>query len=270
MNEGRLLLTNDDGLYAPGLVSLANRLNGAGYGLTVVAPDRERSSVGHALTLTRPIRLWEAERAGYQENIRVYGCDGTPSDCVVLGVEVVDPGVTCVISGINRGPNLGDDLTYSGTVSAAMEGLILGKRAMAVSLDCHRAEGRHHYETAATIVVDLLAWLGETLPPAGVLLNVNVPNREHGELSGLVVTRKGLRIYEGKVTEIRNPHGMPSFWIAGKPEDEMTDGTDVWAIAHGNVSITPIHMDMTHFPSIEALKIAGLEKLGQRGEVVDN
>jgi 5'-nucleotidase len=269
MKARRLLLTNDDGLYAPGLVTLANELFKAGYPLTVVAPDRERSSVGHALTLNRPIRLWEADRGGYDQGIKLFGCDGTPSDCVVLGMEVADPEASFVVSGINRGPNLGDDLTYSGTVSAAMEGLILGKGALAVSLNCQRSDPNQHYGTAASVVLDVLRWLGENLLPREVLLNINVPNLEKAGLEGYQVTRKGLRTYEGKVTEFRSPHGTLSYWIAGRPEDEMAEGTDVWAVAHGKVSITPIHMDMTHFPSLEMLRSKGLENLGPAALKVD-
>lgn len=262
MTACRLLLTNDDGIYAPGLVTLANRLHEAGYSLSVVAPDRERSSVGHALTLNRPIRLWEAERGLYAPGVRIFGCDGTPSDCVVLGMEVVDPQIGLVVSGINRGPNLGDDLTYSGTVSAAMEGVILGKGALALSLNCHRSEAENRYDTAAVSAVKILDWLGENELSKGILLNINVPNLPLEMLEGFMVTRKGLRTYEGKVTEFRNPHGALSYWIAGRPEDEMAEGTDVWAVAHGLVSITPIHMDMTHFPSIRFLKEKGIEALG--------
>lgn len=153
MKSRHLLLTNDDGIYAPGIMTLANTLHESGYPVTVVAPDRERSSVGHALTLNRPIRLWEADRGGYDVGIRLFGCDGTPSDCVVLGAETVVPEASFVVSGINRGPNLGDDLTYSGTVSAAMEGLILGKNALAVSLNCTRSEPVHHYATLIRVAL---------------------------------------------------------------------------------------------------------------------
>ena len=262
MKTSRFLLTNDDGIYAPGLVNMANALHAAGYKLTVVAPDRERSSVGHALTLNRPIRLWDADRGGYAEGINLVGCDGTPSNCVVLGIEVLEPATDFVISGINRGPNLGDDLAYSGTVSAAMEALILGRGALAVSLNCKRTDPVHHYATASSVVLKLLGWLSTNRLPKEVLLNVNVPNLEFESVEGFQVTRKGLRTYEGKVTEFRSPHGILSYWIAGKPEDEMAEGTDVWAVAHGLVSITPVHMDMTHFPSIAMLKGNGLEEIG--------
>jgi 5'-nucleotidase len=265
MKSRHLLLTNDDGIYAPGIMTLANTLHESGYPVTVVAPDRERSSVGHALTLNRPIRLWEADRGGYDVGIRLFGCDGTPSDCVVLGAETVVPEASFVVSGINRGPNLGDDLTYSGTVSAAMEGLILGKNALAVSLNCTRSEPVHHYATAAEVALEILDWSENNSLPREVLLNVNVPNIERALIEGFEVTRKGIRTYEGKVTEFRSPHGTLSYWIAGRPEDEMAEGTDVCAVAHGRVSITPVHMDMTHFPSIESLRAKGLERLGMEG-----
>jgi 5'-nucleotidase len=261
MNVWKILLTNDDGIYAPGIIELANVLHGAGNEVTVVAPDRERSSVGHALTLNRPIRLWEADRGGYAPGVRLFNCDGTPSDCVVLGVETVAKEACLVISGINRGPNLGDDLTYSGTVSAAMEGLILGKRAFAVSLNCLRSDPVHHYPTAAEVVLRILDWLRSHELSKEVLLNINVPNLEKEKIRGFEITRKGLRTYEGKVTQFRSPHGILSYWIAGRPEDEMKEGTDVCAVAHGRVSITPVHLDMTHFPSIERLRQDGLEFL---------
>jgi len=262
MKSAHLLLTNDDGIYAPGIMTLANTLHASGYHVTVVAPDRERSSVGHALTLNRPIRLWEADRGGYADGIRLFGCDGTPSDCVVLGAETVDTEASFVVSGINRGPNLGDDLTYSGTVSAAMEGLILGKGALAVSLNCTRLEPVHHYATAAEVALEILEWTRENSLPGEVIMNINVPNVERAMIEGFEVTRKGLRTYEGKVTEFRSPQGTLSYWIAGKPEDELAEGTDVCAVAHGRVSITPVHMDMTHFPSIDLLREKGIEKWG--------
>ncbi len=261
MNTCKILLTNDDGIYAPGIIELANALHGAGNDVTVVAPDRERSSVGHALTLNRPIRLWEADRGGYEPGVQLFSCDGTPSDCVVLGVETAAKETNLVISGINRGPNLGDDLTYSGTVSAAMEGLILGKGAIAVSLNCQRTDPVHHYPTAAGVVLRILDWLRCHELSKEVLLNINVPNLEKEKINGFEITRKGLRTYEGKVTQFRSPHGIMSYWIAGRPEDEMKEGTDVYAVAHGKVSITPVHLDMTHFPSIERLRQDGLESL---------
>jgi 5'-nucleotidase len=257
----KILLTNDDGVFAPGLVTLASYLSSKGYTWTVVAPDRERSSVGHAITLTRPLRLSEISQGVYPSGQRVYACDGTPSDCVVLGVEEVSPEVNMVISGINNGPNVGDDLTYSGTVSAAMEGVIMGRPSIAVSLNCSSRDEVCHYDTAAIVIGKILEVLEKEPLDEGVLLNVNVPNLPIPLLKGVRVTRKGVRLYEGKVTQLRDPHGRVYFWVSGRPEDQLIEGCDVWALANGYVSITPVHMDMTHYPSVERYSNNGLEKI---------
>ena len=257
----KLLLTNDDGVFAPGLLTLAAALSGAGHECSVVAPDRERSSIGHAITLTRPLRLWPILNGSYPEKSSAFACDGTPSDCVLLAHEEVLPNPDMVVSGINRGPNLGDDLTYSGTVSAAMEGIILGSSSMAVSLNCSEIDSEHHYQTAAAVTVSLLSFLGTYPLSRGVLLNVNVPNLPLADLQGIQVTRKGTRIYGGKVTRLKDPSGRPCFWISGKAEDDLVEGSDVWAVANGYVSVTPLHMDMTHFPSLGDLETNGAAEI---------
>ena len=257
----RLLLTNDDGVFAPGLITLASALAGAGHEISVVAPDRERSSVGHAITLTRPLRLWPVTSGAYPETSSAFACDGTPSDCVLLAHEEVLPNPDMVVSGINRGPNLGDDLTYSGTVSAAMEGIILGSSSMAVSLNCSESDPEHFYKTAAAVAVSLLSFLENFPLSRGVLLNVNVPNLPLDEVKGIRVTRKGTRVYEGKVTRMKDPSGRSYFWISGKAEDDLVEGSDVWAVARGYVSVTPVHMDMTHFPSLGALETNGAAEI---------
>ncbi len=254
------LVTNDDGIYAPGILALTAALEREDLNPMVLAPDRERSSVGHAITLTRPLRVWSAIEGVYPMSIRAYCCDGTPSDCVVLGLDELVPEATWVLSGINNGPNLGDDLTYSGTVSAAMEGVILGRRAVAVSLDCHRDHERLHYEAAGEIVVRLLRRVIQSSLPSGVLLNVNIPNRPLAEMKGVMVTRQGKREYADKVTPLTDPFGRASYWVAGRPEDDLVEGSDVWAVAHGYVSVTPIHMDMTHYDSMMYLRDDGIEK----------
>lgn len=254
----RVLVTNDDGVFAPGISTLASTLAENGHEPVVVAPDRERSSVGHAITLNRPLKLQRIHSGPYPDELEVHSCDGTPSDSVVLGLEEIAPDITTVISGINRGPNLGDDLTYSGTVSAAMEGLVFDRQSIAVSLNISGDQEEAHYETAAHFIVKLLEWLKESPLPKGVLLNVNVPNLPLSLIKGVDVTRKGIRIYEGKVNRLQDPHGRTLFWIAGKPEDEIVEGTDVWAVAHGYVSVTPIHLDMTHYPSLKTFCEKGL------------
>jgi len=172
---------------------------------------------------------------------------------------MADPAL--VVSGINRGPNLGDDLTYSGTVSAAMEGVILGLGAIAFSLDCHENDQEQHYETASSVAGALIDFIRSNPLPRGVLLNVNVPNVPLSLLRGVRVTRKGVRLYEGKVTRFTDPGGRTYYWVAGRPEDQLEEGSDVWAAANGYVSVTPVHMDMTHFPSIETLTADGAEKI---------
>lgn len=256
----KILLTNDDGVFAPGISVMANFLNKKNYNSFVVAPNRERSSVGHAITLHRPLRLWRVENGPYPVGYQTYACDGTPSDSVVLAVEELEPETSLVVSGINRGPNVADDLTYSGTVSAAMEGVILGCPAIAVSLNSSRDDDEN-YETAAHIVCKVIEWINENPLPKGVLLNINVPNVPLSLIKGVRVTRKGVRIYEGKVTKLNDPHGRVYFWISGRPEDQLVEGCDVWALARGYVSITPIHMDMTCYECLEDVRNGGLETI---------
>lgn len=254
-----VFVTNDDGVHAPGIAALAKAFKNAGHSPTVVAPDRERSSVGHAITLNRPLRLWSIESDLYGPEIEVHTCDGTPSDCVVLGIDQLCPQADLVVSGINNGPNLGDDLTYSGTVSAAMEGSILGYPSLAVSLNCSREDSERHYESAAEIMVQLIDWLSQSPAPREIVLNVNVPNLPLPLIKGIKVTHKGTRIYADKVTKLQDPHGRNYYWVAGRPEDDLVEGSDVWAVAHGYVSVTPIHMDMTHYDTLEIMRSGGIE-----------
>lgn len=256
----RILVTNDDGVLSPGIIALATHLKSAGHEVIVVAPERQHSSVGHAITLHRPLRLWQIGNGPYPEGVAVYACNGTPSDSVVLGLEELDPSVEIVCSGINIGPNLGDDLTYSGTVSAAMEGVVLGRPSVAFSLDCDDEAGAH-FNTAGIIAAKIVGWLKNHPLDKGLLLNVNIPDEEIKHISGIKVTKKGLRIYEGKVSKLRDPHGRVYYWIAGKPTDQLIEGTDVWAVANGCVSVTPVHLDMTHYPSLMKLKSDGLEEV---------
>jgi 5'-nucleotidase len=233
-----ILATNDDGIHAPGLAALADALAELGE-VYVVAPDREQSAVGHALTLHRPLRV---DRVGD----RRFAVNGTPSDCVNLGVLglLPEPPVL-VVSGINHGSNLGDDVTYSGTVSAAMEGTLLGVPSMAIS----QVEGDVAGFEGAARVTQLVAArvLVEGLP-AKTLLNVNVPR---GELQGIRLTRLGHRVYREKVVEEMDPRGRPYFWIgAGPPEWQADDASDIAAVHAGFAAITPLHLDLTHFGAL--------------------
>jgi len=241
MGRGRptILVSNDDGVHAQGLVALAAALRGLG-AVYVVAPDRERSTVGHALTLHRPLRV---ETLGP----RRYAINGMPSDCVNLGVLGILPSrPDVVVAGINRGSNLGDDVTYSGTVSAAMEGLLLGVPSLAISMvegDDFGPAGR-----VARLLTELV--LRHGLPP-DTLLNVNVPA---GEVKGIRLTRLGRRVYSQKVVEETDPRGKTYYWIGGGPPLwEAGEGTDFEAVNAAWVSVTPLHLDLTNHEALRAL-----------------
>jgi 5'-nucleotidase len=238
-----ILVSNDDGIHAPGLVALASALEVVGE-VNVVAPDREQSAVGHALTLHRPLRV---EPLG----ARRFAVNGTPTDCVnlaILGILPVRPDV--VVSGINSGSNLGDDVTYSGTVSAAMEGSLLGVPALAVSL--LDAGEDADYGPAAREAVELTRLLLEERGSGVTLVNVNVPR---GEPRGRRLTRLSRRVYSEKVTEERDPRGKLYYWIgAGPPAWESGEDTDFAAVHAGYVSVTPLHLDLTSYDGLQALK----------------
>ena len=235
-----LLVANDDGFDAPGLLALVAAVAHLGR-VVVVAPDRERSGAGHALTLGRPLRV----RRRAEDRFEV---DGTPTDCVHLGVFNLTGGTppTLVLSGINRGVNLGDDVTYSGTVAAALEGTLLRIPSIAISVE-RDAEGHAVYDAAAALAGRIAEKaIARGIPP-GVLLNVNVPA---GTPRGIRITRQGTRTYRAAAVCRLDPSGRPYYWIAGAdttPSHEH-DG-DHAALREGYVSITPLHADMTHEPS---------------------
>ena len=227
-----LLVTNDDGIHAAGLAALAGALDDLGE-VHVLAPEREQSACGHALTLHRPLSV-------HRWGERRHSVNGTPSDCVNLGVLGFLPErPVLVVSGVNHGSNLGDDVTYSGTVSAAMEGTLLGVPSIAVSL----VEG-DDFEHAARIARHVaMRVLVNGLPPM-TLLNVNVPA---GVPKGVRLTRLGHRVYSGKIVEQADPRGRSHYWIgAGPPAWEALDGTDMGAVHEGYAAVTPLHLDLTH------------------------
>ncbi len=242
----KILITNDDGINAPGIKALVEGLKGLG-DLTVVAPDREQSASGHSLTLQRPLRI-SKRAAGW------YVVDGTPTDCVFIGVNHLlrQEKPDLVISGINRGGNLGDDITYSGTVAAAFEATLLGIPAIAVSLEYKRD---FHFATAARVVREVAVKVLDRGMPADTLLNVNVPDLSWDELAGFRVTRQGKRSYSDVVCENRDPRGRRYYWIGGEvlPGDYLA-GTDAADVHAGFVSITPIHLDLTNYKALEPLQ----------------
>jgi 5'-nucleotidase len=227
-----LLVTNDDGVHAAGLAALAAVLEDLGE-VHVLAPEREQSACGHALTLHRPLSV-------HRWGDRRHSVNGTPSDCVNLGVLGFLPErPVLVVSGVNHGSNLGDDVTYSGTVSAAMEGTLLGVPSIAVSL----VEGDEFAEAARVARQVAMRVLVSGLPPM-TLLNVNVPA---GVPKGVRLTRLGHRVYSGKIVEQADPRGRAHYWIgAGPPEWEALDGTDTGAVHDAYASVTPLHLDLTH------------------------
>jgi 5'-nucleotidase len=239
----RILVTNDDGIFSEGIKLLATSLQEIAE-VIVVAPDREQSATGHALTLTRPLRMQRV-----QENW--YAVDGTPTDCVNLGVLALlkDRPPDFVVSGINFGLNLGDDVTYSGTVSATFEGTLLGIPSVAFSQEV--AEG-FSFETAARFarqIVEMLIAPEAWELPKDLLLNVNVPA---GPVSGLSFTKLGRRFYKQSVIENLDPRGRKYYWIAGSPQWREESGTDYAAISAGRISITPLHLDLTYYPGLES------------------
>ena len=236
-----ILVTNDDGVHAPGLAALASALDELG-DVYVVAPDREQSAVGHALTLHRPLRVTTIGE-------RRFSVNGTPSDCVnlaVLGLLPERP--VLVAAGINHGSNLGDDVTYSGTVSAAMEGTLLGVPSMAVSQSDPETGTLDGAQAVAKLVASRV--LVEGLP-GKTLLNINVPA---GPLAGIRMTRLGHRVYQEKVVRETDPRGLPYYWIgAGPPVWSEDEASDIAAVHRGMASVTPLHLDLTHHGALQRM-----------------
>lgn len=235
-----ILISNDDGILAPGINTLAATLKQIA-DITVVAPDRDRSAASNSLTLSRPIRVQEQEKG----RIAV---EGTPTDCVHLAITgLFEKRPDMVVSGINDGANLGDDVLYSGTVAAAMEGRYLGLPAIAVSLVGH--EGKH-YNTAALVAKNLVLRIQNHPLPANTILNVNVPDIPITDIAGYEVTRLGSRHGAEPVIKQKDPRGKTIYWIGPPgPEQDAGVGTDFYAIRKNFVSITPLHLDLTHYDS---------------------
>ena len=242
-----ILVSNDDGIHSTGIHILADTLRSIG-DVYIIAPDRERTAASHALTLHKPLRL---EQIGD----RIYSVSGTPTDCVNLGINGILPErPDIVVSGINKGGNLGDDVTYSGTVSAAFEGTLLGIPSFAIS---QVADGNYKFETSAKIALHLTLLIKEQSLPPDVLLNVNVPNLDIKEIKGIKITRQGKRIYDEKaIIEKLDPRGKKYYWIGGsRLLWEKTKDSDFSAIEEGMVSITPLRLDLTEYNAIKTLHL---------------
>ncbi|MCL4395108.1 MAG: 5'/3'-nucleotidase SurE [Chloroflexi bacterium] len=248
-----ILVTNDDGVDAPGLLALKQALQVLDE-IVVVAPDHNWSGAGHTKTLHKPLRV---EKRTLRDGSQAFACDGAPTDCValvMLGLLAAKPAL--VVSGINPGANVAHDLTYSGTVAAAMEGAINDVPSLAVSLDAEHRTGIDFSPAADVAVRIARRMLSNGGLPQDTFLNVNVPAIPREQLRGVRITRLGKRIYRDELVERQDPAGRSYYWIGGEPPSGETDeeGTDVWAVAHQWVSITPVHMDMTSHTMIDHLK----------------
>jgi len=241
----RILLSNDDGYFAPGLATLAEALRPIAE-IVVVAPERNRSGASNSLTLDRPLSVREAANGFYYVN-------GTPTDCVHLAVTgMLDFVPDMIISGINDGANMGDDTIYSGTVAAAMEGYLLDIPSIAVSMSQH---GAQHFDTAARVVIDLVHRYAKKAFPPPVLMNVNVPDVPFDQIKGMQITRLGKRHKAESVIKSSTPRGETVYWVgaAGAAQD-AGEGTDFYAVSQNLVSITPLQVDLTQYGQLDALK----------------
>lgn len=234
----KILISNDDGVFAPGIVALSQAMESIA-DISVIAPDRNRSGASNSLTLLQPLRVKQLDN-GY------YSVDGTPTDCVHLALTgYFDFPFDIVVSGINDGANLGDDVLYSGTVAAAMEGCNLGLTSIAFSMVGTEIK---HYDTAAAIAQQLVLQLQANRLPSKTILNVNVPDLPRDQIKGIEVTRLGTRHNAEPTHQMRDPRDRPIYWI-GQPgeQEDAGPGTDFFAVNRGFVSITPLHLDMTHY-----------------------
>lgn len=241
----RILLSNDDGYFAPGLACLAEALSVVA-DITVVAPERDRSGSSNSLTLDRPLSLKKSHNGFYYVN-------GTPTDCVHLAVTgMLESLPDMVVSGINDGANMGDDTIYSGTVAAATEGFLLGIPSIAISLACLSTG---NFSTAARIATELVQRFEHNKFHQAILLNVNIPDLAYDELQGIEVTRLGRRHKAEPVIKSKSPRGETVYWVgAAGPAQDIGEGTDFLAIQRGQVSVTPLQIDLTRYGQLDAVK----------------
>lgn len=245
-----ILVTNDDGIAAAGIKSLADTLKRIG-DVVVVAPERERSAVGHAITMHKPLRAKKIDFFG--DEILAWAVNGTPADCVKLGIEaLMDKKPDLVFSGINRGPNLGTDVLYSGTVSAAIEAVMLGVPSAALSLISYDSGD---YSTASEFALSLADNMYREGVEGNILLNVNIPAVPKSEIKGVRITRLGTRRYKNSFESRLDPRGEEYFWMSGEAVDEDGDSDcDINLVAKNYIAITPVHFDLTQFDYIDRLR----------------
>jgi 5'-nucleotidase len=248
-----ILVTNDDGVQAPGLLSLAQAMRQVA-DVTVVAPDRNWSASGHVKTLERPIRVTETMLA---DGTSAFMSDGAPSDCVALPLLGFTEKIDLVVSGINPFSNIGHDVTYSGTVTAAMEAVIAGVPGIAFSLASQDKPANTHtdYGPAGQVAAVIAKKVLEEGLAEGIVLNVNIPYLSAESMKGMMVTRQGMRVYRDALDKRVDPRGRPYYWIGGEaPTGVNEEGTDVGALFAGYVSITPLQLDLTNYKAVDALK----------------
>ncbi|HEY3310503.1 MAG TPA: 5'/3'-nucleotidase SurE [Anaerolineales bacterium] len=246
-----ILVTNDDGVQAPGLLALVCEMRALGK-VTVLAPDHNWSGFGHIKTLERPLRVQPVKLA---DGSLAFASDGGPSDCVALALlGVVPEKIDLVVSGINPYANIGHDVTYSGTVTAAMEAVITGVPGIACSLDSHPGQGELDYAPAARIVAHVAEKVLAFGLPKGILLNINIPCLEESCLKGILITRQGLRVYRDELDVRTDPRGRRYYWIGGEfPTGVDEAGTDFGALNAGFVSVTPLQLDLTARDAMDGL-----------------
>lgn len=247
----RILVTNDDGIRAPGLIALVDVARQFGE-VKVIAPDHERSACGHSMTMRNPLRAWPVP----WEGIEAYEVDGVPVDCVNVGLTVAWPdGCDLVLSGINNGPNLGFDVTYSGTCAGAMEGAINGIRSLSISMALFVTGAPIHYETGKRWLEENFQMLVEAPTQPLSFLNVNIPSVAYAELCGHKFVTMGKRVYEDRVEYREDPWGRPYYWQGGVVVmDPTQEGSDVQAVSQGYVSITPVQLDWTDYKLMAELE----------------
>ncbi len=257
--EKHILITNDDGVLAPGLLALAQEMRTLGR-VSILAPDRNWSGGGHVKTFDRALRVKQFRLA---DGTIGYGSDGAPSDCVALAtLGYFKEPIDLVVSGINVGANLGHDVTYSGTVTAAMEAVIANVPGIAVSLETTDSQpDQIDFGPAARAARQVVQHVIENGLPAEILLNVNVPLVKQEEIRGFRLTRQGLRVYHGRLDEGKDPRGLPFYFIGGDaPTGVPERGTDIGALAEGYVSVTPLHLDLTAYRALSDLNTWGWEE----------
>lgn len=243
-----ILITNDDGIDSPGLLALKQALVPLG-DVVVLAPAHSWSAAGHTKTMHKPMRV---TRGTLSDGSEALVTTGSPSDCVALALlGILDRRPDLVVSGVNKGPNMGEDVTYSGTVAAALEAVVSGIPAIAASVD---GWAGWDFEPAGRVVAQVAREVLTRGLPAGTLLNVNVPSTPYDQITGTLVTRLGRRVYKDVLIERKDPRGESYYWIGGDPPDgEPLDGTDFWAVKHGYVSVTPLKLDITDYALMSTL-----------------